>query len=198
MSKETMSKETSSTRQQILDIAGELFFRYGFQTTGVDTIVRESGVAKMTLYRYFPSKDDLIVAYLEEANRSFWEWFDGAVQPHRDRPRQALLEVFRALEKLVESPTCYGCPFLIAAVEFPEPDSPGHRVSLEHKRAVLERFYELARQAAARDPGLLAGQLLLLMDGAFMAARMFGQGNPGGKAALAAQALMEAQEALVD
>jgi AcrR family transcriptional regulator len=188
-----MPKDTSSTRQYILDTAGKLFFRNGFRAIGVDTIVRESGVAKMTLYRYFPSKEDLIVAFLEDANRSFWSWFEAAAQTHPGRPRQALLAVFTALEKLVGSPECYGCPFLLAASEFPEAASPGHRVALEHKDAVRRRFFELSQEAGARDPELLSGQLLLLMDGAFMAARLLGPDNPGRKVSRAAQALLDDQ-----
>ncbi len=181
-----------STRQRILDIAGDLFFRQGYRAVGVDTIVKETGVAKMTLYRYFPSKDDLIVAYLEQVNRLFWDWFDEAIRPYEGRPREQLVAVFTALEELVKSPQCYGCAFLVAASEFPELDSPGHKVALAHKQAVRERFRDLARRAGARKPDILANQLLLLMDGAFAAVRMFGPDNPGASIVAAATALIDA------
>ena len=182
-----------TTRQRILDIAGDLFFRKGYRAVGVDTIVQEAGVAKMTLYRYFPSKDDLIVAYLEQVNQVFWDWFDAAIGPFEGEPRRQLAAVFAALEKLVKSPKCYGCAFLAAASEFPELDSPGHRVALAHKQAVRDRFHGLAGQAGARQPDVLADQLLLLMDGAFAAVRVFGQGNSGASVADAATTLIEAQ-----
>jgi AcrR family transcriptional regulator len=160
---------------------------------GVDTIVERTGLAKMTLYRHFPSKDDLIVAYLEQVNRLFWEWFEEAAQSAGGEPRERLLAVFRALEKLVASPKCHGCAFLMAASEFPELDSPGHRVALGHKRNVQARFRAEAVRAGASDPGGLADGLLLLMDGAFASARMFGTRNPGGHVAAAARALIDSR-----
>ncbi len=179
------------TRQHILDVAGDLFFRSGYRAVGVDTIVERTGLAKMTLYRHFPSKDDLIVAYLEQVNWLFWEWFEAAADLAGGKPRDRLLAVFTALERLVASPQCHGCAFLMAASEFPELDSPGHRVALGHKRNVRDRFRAEAVTAGASDPGGLADGLLLLMDGAFAAARMFGTRNPGGHVADAARALID-------
>jgi AcrR family transcriptional regulator len=183
----------ATTRQRILDIAGDLFFRKGYRAVGVDTIVHEAGIAKMTLYRYFPSKDDLIVAYLEQVNQLFWDWFDAAIEPFEGEPGQQLVAVFAALEELVKSPQCYGCAFLVAASEFPELDSPGHQVALAHKQMVRDRLRELAGQAGARKPAVLADQLALLMDGAFAAVRVFGAGNPGAGVVDAATTLIEAQ-----
>jgi AcrR family transcriptional regulator len=147
----------------------------------------------MTLYRHFPSKDDLIVAYLKDSNDKFWAWFDESTAQSTDQPGSQLLAFFQALEKLVTSPTCYGCPFLNAVVDFPERAHPGHQVALEHKQAVHARFQELGRQAGAGTPEKLADQLLLLMDGAFMAVRMFGVNNPASHVAEAAEALIAAQ-----
>jgi len=182
-----------STRQRILDVAGDLFHRRGFRAVGVDTIVKASGVAKMTLYRHFRSKDDLVVAYLEEVNRLFWDWLNKAAEPYPEQPRLQLIAIFEALQNLVTTPQCYGCPFLAAAAEFPEPDSPGHAAALAHKQSVRARLCDLARQAGARNPETLADQLLLLLDGAFAAVRMFGPDNPGANVASAATALIDAQ-----
>jgi AcrR family transcriptional regulator len=191
----TVSKGESKkpARELILDTASDLFFREGFRAVGVDTIIERSGVAKMTLYRHFPSKDDLIVAYLKDSDEKFWAWFNEATAQPADQPRVQLMAFFKALEKLVTSPTCYGCPFLNAVVDFPERSHPGHQVALEHKLAVHARFRELAQQAGARAPEKLANQLLLLMDGAFMAVRMFGVNNPAAHVAEAAEALITAQ-----
>lgn len=182
-----------TTRQRILDIAGDLFFRQGYRAIGVDTIVKETGVAKMTLYRHFHSKDDLIVAYLEQVNQLFWEWFDAAIRTDPGKPRDQLVAVFEELETLVNSPKCFGCAFLVAASEFPDLDSPGHRVALAHKQSLRNRFRDLARQADACKPDVLADQLLLLMDGAFAAVRMFGPTHPGMRVAEAATVLIDAQ-----
>jgi len=184
-----------SARQQILDMAGALFFRDGFRAVGVDTIVAESGVAKMTLYRHFASKDDLIVAYLEDSNARFWAWFEAAtVDAHT--PADKLLAYFRALETLVTTPVCHGCPFLNAVVDFPDLGHPGRRVAVAHKQAVRERFRTLAADAGAADPDRLADHLLLLMDGAFMAVRTFGVDNPAAHVAEAARTLLRAQGAV--
>ena len=185
-------KSSTSTKGQILETAARLFFQNGYRAIGVDTITAEANIGKMTLYRHFDSKDDLIVACLQETNTKFWEWFEQSTN-EVDQPREKLIAFFRALEKLASKPTCYGCPFLNAAVDFPEPDHPGHQVALEHKQAVRARFRELAQQAGARSPEVLADQLLLLMDGAFMAVRMFGVRNPVAGVAQAAEALIEAQ-----
>lgn len=187
-----MTKDLPSTRERLLETAARLFFQRDYRAVGVDTLVAESGVGKMTLYRHFPSKDDLIVAYLLDSNDKFWTWFDEAISGAGD-PRGRLLAFFQALEKLAMTPTCFGCPFLNAAVDFPEREHPAHVVALEHKQAVRSRLAELAVSAGARDPAILADQLFLLMDGAFMAVRMYGADSPALRVAQAAQALIEAQ-----
>ena len=187
---------TKTTRQKILDIAGDLFFRQGYRAVGVDTIVKETGIAKRTLYRHFPSKDDLIVAYLEQVNHLMQAWLDEAIAPYEGQPREQLLAIFEALQRLVTSPQCYGCAFLMTSVEFPELDSPSHQVALAHKQSVRSRFKNLAERAGAHFPESLADQLLLLMDGAFASVRMFGINNPGSNVAEAAKALISAQSGI--
>jgi AcrR family transcriptional regulator len=182
-----------SARDRILDTASELFYRDGYHAVGIDTIVAESGVAKMTLYRHFPSKDDLIAAYLERANAEFWDWLDGEIA-RVDDPKAKLVVALEATAKLATSAQCLGCTFQAAASEFPELDHRGHRVAIDHKRRVLERLTALARDAAVRDPDELAAQLLLLMDGAWVAARMFGPDNHAASVASAARALIEAAQ----
>jgi AcrR family transcriptional regulator len=179
-------------RERILETAARLFLRDGFRAVGVDTIVAEAGVAKMTLYAHFPSKDDLIVAYLERANQQFWAWLEGA--SGADGPRAKLLAMFDAVGRQADSPQCLGCTFQGTAAEFPDPEHPGHRVALAHKQAVLARLRGLAEDAGLRAPADLAQQLLLLMDGAWVAARMFGPHNPGVQVAAAARALIRAHD----
>jgi AcrR family transcriptional regulator len=178
---------------RILDTAARLFYRDGYGAIGVDTIIEQAGVAKMTLYRNFASKDELIVAYLEQANERFWDWFDDALADAPDDPREKLVGLFDAVAKLSASPACLGCPFQAAAGEFPSPHHPGHRVARAHKNEVLKRLRELAGDAGAPDPDSLAQQLMLVMDGAWAAARMFGTaGGPAPAAPAAARALLEA------
>jgi AcrR family transcriptional regulator len=112
-------------RERILEAAGRLFLRHGYRAVGVDTIVAEAGVAKMTLYAHFPSKDDLIVVYLERANEQFWAWLEGATAAAGD-PRARLVAMFNAVGRLADSPQCLGCTFQEAVGEFPDPEHPGH------------------------------------------------------------------------
>jgi AcrR family transcriptional regulator len=187
-----MNKESPTPRKRLMETAADLFYRQGFRAVGVDTIAAESGVGKMTLYRHFESKEDLIVAYLEESHRQFWTWFETAMQP-AETPADKLLAFFQALQDLTTKPSCHGCPFLNAVVDFPEADHPGHRVALTHKQSVRRRFLDLVTEARAAQPETLADQLFLLMDGAFMAVRMYGQAGPARETASAAQALLNAQ-----
>lgn len=181
-------------RDRILDVAARLFYTRGFQAVGVDTIVAESGVAKMTLYRHFPSKDALIVAYLERSNELFWRWLKGAVA-RAPTPRAKLVGAFRALEEVAIRPSCAGCTFQATAAEFPDPAHPANAVALAHKREVRAWFRMLAEAARLEAPGALADQLLLLMDGAWVAARVFPDSAPAAAVAAAAEALIAAHDA---
>jgi AcrR family transcriptional regulator len=184
-----MSTATApSARERILETASRLFYRHGFVSVGVDTITAEAGVAKMTLYRHFPSKDVLIVAYLERSNEQFWKWFDGALG--QGAPRGQLVRVFDELGNFATSPACFGCMFQLAAADFPDAEHPANRIALAHKTAVLERLRQLSTQAGSSDPDALAAQLLLLMDGAFVASRMFRSSSPAGHVGPAAAAII--------
>jgi AcrR family transcriptional regulator len=180
-----------SVRDRILETAQRLFYRDGFRAVGIDTIIAEAGVAKMSLYRHFPSKDDLIAAYLEEAHHRYWDWLEGAVADIED-PEDRLVGMFEAIEKLATTPECLGCTFQGTATEFPAHDHPGHRVALAHKESVRQRFTTLGRQAGLADPEALGDQLLLLMDGAWVAARMYGPHNPARGLAATARTVIAA------
>ena len=185
-----MKKEVAP-KDQVFQTASRLFYQNGYRAVGVDTIAAESGIGKMTLYRHYPSKDDLIVAYLKDSDRLFWRNFE-EITGKAGSPRGKLLAFFEALQEYVTTPACFGCPFLNVATEYPETDYPGHRVAIQHKQSVHRCFRELAKEAGARKPDLLADQLFLLMDGAYMASRMFGPQNPAAHVASAAQTLIDA------
>lgn len=185
----TPDVRSSSARERILETASRLFYRHGFVSVGVDTITAEAGVAKMSLYRHFASKDDLIVAYLERSNERFWMWFDGALG--KGAPAAQLMRVFGELGTFATSSACFGCMFQLAAADFPDAEHPANRVALAHKTAVLERLGELGAQAGSADPDALAAQLLLLMDGAFVASRMFRSSSPAAHVGPAAAAIIK-------
>jgi AcrR family transcriptional regulator len=189
-----LKTEATTPKEKLFQTAARLFFQRGYRAVGVDTIAAESGIGKMTLYRHFPSKDELIVAFLYESDLDFWDYFE---QSTRAAPtaREKLQAFFQALQDYVTSPACYGCPFINVAIEYPDPAYPGHTIALEHKQSVQTRFSQLALEAGARQPEVLANALLLLMDGAYMGARMYGvsPGNPAANVAQMAHQMIEAQ-----
>jgi AcrR family transcriptional regulator len=182
-------KNEVTPKDKVFQTAARLFYQHGYRAVGVDTIAAESGIGKMTLYRHYPSKDDLIVAYLRDSNEAFWNGFEQLTKD-AGTPREKLLAFFQGLQEYVMTPACYGCPFLNVATEYPETEYPGHQVAIEHKQTVRSRFRQLAKEAGAKKPDILADQLFLLMDGAYMASRMFGAKNPAAHLAEAARVLV--------
>lgn len=184
-------KETSSPRDRLLDTAAKLFQQYGFRAVGIDRILAESGVAKMTLYRHFGSKDELIAACLERADEQFWSWAESAMED-ASTPEAKLRALFDAVEELASSPECLGCMFQGAAMAFSDLEHPGRQVAVRHKVAMRDRLADLGRQAELRHPDELAAKLALLIDGAWVAARVFREGeNPASQVSAAAQAVIE-------
>jgi AcrR family transcriptional regulator len=185
-----MPRTPAAARARILAVADELFYRDGIRATGVDTIVEQSAVAKTTLYRYFPSKDDLVVAYLEKRNRQFWQLYDEAVNRYPGQPRQQLVAIFAWLDELLSQPESCGCPFLLVASEFPDPHYPGHQVAIAHKHMLRDRLAALAREASIDKPEALSIAWMLAIDGAFAQRRLFQQHEQGTLATAAAQLLV--------
>ncbi len=186
-------KFDKSPKSKLFQAASELFYKKGYHSVGVDSIAEKAGVGKMTLYRHFPSKDQLILSFLEESDKDFWQYFESSFT-NSESPREKLIAFFTALQRYVTGPACYGCPFINIASEYPESEYAGHQLASKHKLMVRTRFLELSRQAKARNPETLANGLLLLMDGAYIAARMYGNSseNPATNVADAASYLIDA------
>ncbi len=183
---------STSIREHILDAASALFYETGFHSIGVDALADRAGVSKMTLYRHFASKDDLIVAVLERFDNGAMTLYDDVMAAHT-APRERLLAVFRWIAERADHADCHGCAFQNGAAEFPEIASQAHSVALAHKRRTRDMYRREAAALSARDPDELADQLLLLTDGAWAAARMWGAGNPARSIEGAAAALIDAQ-----
>jgi AcrR family transcriptional regulator len=182
-------------RQRILDTASEMFYRDGVRAVGIDAIIARSGVAKMSLYRNFPSKDALVTAWLEDRNAFFWRRWDQAETSRARDPHGQLEAVLDMVAATASHPRWRGCPFLNTGTEFREPDHPARGVILAHKCAVRERLHRLATAAGAREPDLLAQQLQLLIDGAYAIGQSLGPGGPAKTVASAGHALIAAQVA---
>lgn len=182
-----------SARQRILASATVLFYERGFRAVGIDTIIEHSGVAKMSLYRNFPTKDDLIIAYLNGSNDLFWERANATLAAPKLSPVERLETFFEGTQAFTTSPYCSGCTFMMASSDFPELDHPVHQVATQHKQRVIDQFERLAREAKLAKPKTVAHQLLLLLDGSLGAARMFGpsDANPAQTVSSAAHAIIE-------
>src|SRR5580698_4050104 len=115
-----MRSPQKSARERILETADDLFYREGIHAVGIDTIIENSGVAKMSLYRSFASKDALVAAYLEARGQRYWQWWDGVMARHASQPRLQLRDLFEAIAVRTRAPEFRGCAFLKAASEFPE------------------------------------------------------------------------------
>lgn len=186
-------EERKSARRRILDAALELFYREGIRAVGIDAVIARAGVAKMSLYRAFPSKDDLIVAFLEEISRRYWAWWDEVAARHPDEPRRQLQAIFSGLARHTTGPQFRGCPFTNTAIEFPDPGHPGRAVVLAHRRELRRRLCVLAAASAARDAALLADQLLLLMEGAYSSGTVMCGESPCAAVVAAAEVLIAVQ-----
>jgi AcrR family transcriptional regulator len=183
---------TVKPRTRILETAAKLFYAGGYRAIGVDRLIAESGVAKMTFYKHFPSKDDLIAAYLEQSSQNFWHWIESITQDQPD-PRLQLEQIFAGVTNRAIQPACLGCAFMAAALEFPDLEHQAHKVALNYKKDVLAKLTELSIASHALEPEVLGAGLMMLMDGAWSAARMFGPGNHAKHVLAAARALIAAQ-----
>jgi AcrR family transcriptional regulator len=166
-------REKVDLSRRILDTAAELFYREGVRSVGVDRIAAESGVAKMTLYYHFRSKDELVAAWLRRRDDEWMSWLAGAVGRRRG---SRLLVVFEALREWFETPTFRGCAFVNAYAELGRSNRAAAEIVASHKRKLAEYLAYLAREegAAESDADALARELLLLVDGAIVTASIQG------------------------
>ena len=164
-----------SARQRILEVAIPLFYQQGARAIGIDTVIAKSGVAKMSLYRIFGSKDELIAACLAERDVSYWQWFDSVVARHPGNPREQLLAVVRGVALRTSKPGYRGCFFLNTATDYVDSGHPGRKLAVRHKETLASRLLKICRQLPARDPTGLSRQLVLLINGAQATAGMLGK-----------------------
>ncbi len=165
-----------SARQRILDVAIPLFYQQGARAVGIDTVIAKSGVAKMSLYRAFRSKDELIAACLDERDKSYWQWFDSVVAQHPEDPREQLRGVLRGVAKRTSKPGYRGCFFLNTATDYADASHPGRKLAVRHKQTLASRLLKICRQLrGVRDPAALSRQLVLLINGAQATAGMLGK-----------------------
>ena len=178
-------------RDRVLKAASKLFYAEGIRAVGVERIAASAEVSKMTLYRHFPTKDDLVVAVLEQRDGPALAMLAAAGEHTEGTPRDRLLAPFALLEPWFTGAGFRGCPFMNASLELADPGHPATAVAARHKGATRDKFAELAAGADADDPEALADQLALLFDGAIAQAQMR---DP----AVVARAALAAAAALAD
>jgi AcrR family transcriptional regulator len=163
MSAETLERPGQSpARARILDTAKRLFYAEGVHSVGIDRIIAEAGVAKATFYHHFPSKDELVRAYV--AGESMRQRAL-TVQLPTAAPRDMLVAVFEHMCQVGAGPTYRGCPFVNVAAEYPDPAHPVRQAIDEHRRWIRGLFHDLLVADDHPDPDRTADILLLLRDG---------------------------------
>jgi AcrR family transcriptional regulator len=181
---------SSSKRDALLDTAEGLFARHGYRAVGIDAVLAAAGVAKMTLYKHFRSKEELIVAVLERRGNAIAGGLAERIAAAPDHPEARLLAVFDWLEQAVRSPNFHGCLFIKAASEYPAAEDLPRQAAEAFKQACRDLLEGLCCDLTVADPEGLARQLQLLFEGALVVA--FVQRTPlaGGDARRAAEALL--------
>ena len=184
---------SSAKRDHLLATAWRLFYRDGYRAVGIDTLLAEAEVAKMTLYNHFASKEELIVAVLAQRSDALLQGVDAAVVAAGRTPQKQLAAVFEGLKQWFLTDDFKGCAFIRALSEYPEPHHPIHQTAWAHKRQMNARLLTIVQNAGARTPAALADTLSLLIDGAIVAAHATGSAASADVAKTAALNLLKLQ-----
>jgi AcrR family transcriptional regulator len=181
----------SDARQRILETADRLFYEGGVRAVGVDRIIAEANVAKMTLYTHFPSKDDLILAVLKHREEGMSKLFRSAMERHGQKTKGPLRAFFAALKEWFESPGFRGCAFQNAAIELADPDHPGSEFVRAYKRRFGAFVRGLVEQSVGKRATKIAPAVALLVEGAVVTAAIQGKPDAADVARDAALKLVE-------
>ncbi len=183
----------ATAQEQLLDAAERLFYRDGIRAISVDAVVERAGVNKMSVYRQFSSKDDLVVAYLTRMDERFRERVEASFAKHPGDAAKGLVQGITDLVDRASRPDYRGCPFVNVACEFADREHPA-RVSVARNKAYLiGRLLALSEASGAADPQSLADSLALLIEGIYASSQTFGPGcGPMRSAPRTAQTLVRA------
>lgn len=165
-------------RGHILAIASELFYKQGVRAVGVDLVIERAGIAKTSLYRYFRTKDDLIVAFLEREDVDFWTAWDDVGKRYASDPAGELNAQMCWIGERLSRANYRGCPQINVAAEFAEHDHPARQVARDHMQALRARLTAIAQRLDVAQPEKLATQLALLVNGAFVSADVLAGDDP--------------------
>jgi AcrR family transcriptional regulator len=166
----TAPRAESDARERILEAAYELFSRRGIRAVGVDEVIERAGVAKATLYRHFPSKDDLVLAFLQLRERRWTrELVEAGARRRGSNPEERILAVFDVFDEWFRRGDYEACSFVKVLLEM-GPEHPAGKASVEHLANVRSVVQTLAEEAGLSDPAALAHSLHILMKGSIVAA----------------------------
>ena len=192
MSKSAASLADLGLRDKILETASNLFYKQGVRAVGVDLVVEKAGVAKTSLYRHFGTKDDLVAAFLEREDLDFWRTWDGVAKQYAEDAKAELDAQLGWIGERVGQSGYRGCPQINVAAEFPDSDHPARKVATAHKQELRQRLKSIAERLRVKRPDELAGQLSLLINGAFVSSQVFSPGEAHPLLRATAQALIVA------
>jgi AcrR family transcriptional regulator len=193
--KSALSHETEERippRNRLLAAAAELFYRHGIRAVGVEAIAEAAGTNKMTLYRHFSSKDELVAEYLRQAAQRADCCWERLAQAHPGDPLAQLREWLGEMAGHVANSNERGCALANAAVELPEKDHPARKVIEEYKVAQRARLIGLCGSARLSDPEMLADELHLLLEGARVTAQSVGTEGLGARLERMGEAMIAA------
>lgn len=177
-------------RERLLAEAFVLFYSQGIRAVGIDLVISQSGVAKASFYRHFPSKHQLVVAYVKQRNDALLAWLTEDVAVRARSPRQRLLAIFDSLADLFADPDFRGCPVINAVIEVGLDSRDVVEQARVCKEATRQYVLGMATEAGLRKPEQVARQWELLIDGAFVAAQRTQDASPALVARSAAEKLL--------
>jgi AcrR family transcriptional regulator len=182
-------------RDRILVAAADLFYRHGIRAVGVEAIAEAAGTNKMTLYRHFASKDELVAEYLRRLAGEAEALWDRRAAAFPGDPRKQLRAWLQEMADHIEATDDRGCALANAAVELPEHEHPARRVIQAFKQAQRERLIELCTAAGLSEPEMLADELFLLLEGARVSAQCMGRDGLGARLVRMGEAMIAAHQA---
>jgi AcrR family transcriptional regulator len=190
----TGKDEKIPPRERILQAASELFYRHGIRAVGVDSIAEAAGTNKMTLYRHFESKDELVAEYLRRLAAEANAHFEELKASHPGKPCEALRAWLAEMAEHVARGDDRGCALTNAAVELPEKEHPARKVIEEHKNAQRGQLVALCGEAHLSEPDLLADELFLILEGARVTAQSTGKSGMDARLMRMGMALIRSHE----
>jgi AcrR family transcriptional regulator len=185
-----MNTPTTETREKILATAERLIYENGIHATGMDLLVKTSGVARKSIYRYFATKDEVAAAALNARDVRWMNWFR-TESDKAETPEARILNMFTVLKGWFKSEGFHGCAFINTAGEVGDPNDPIRLIAKLHKQKLLDYAHELCEQLGIEQPSALATQLLILMEGAITMARVMGDFSAADSARDVAQLLLK-------